>query len=74
MSHFIRPQLSPMRPHYDPYVRHASPVRPAVHERSYSPSRTEVHTGPPVVEKVFEKSVVVGEVANNDQRAHCQEL
>lgn len=26
------------------------------------------------MEKVFEKSVVVGAVANDDQRAHCSEL
>ena len=73
MSTLIRPRLSPTRVSYDPLIRHASPVHRVVHERSYSPTRAEVvHTGPPAVEKVFEKSVVVGAVATNDQRAHCQ--
>lgn len=76
MSTLIRPGYSPTRltASYDPLLRGASPVR-VVRERSYSPTRAEViHTAPPQVEKVFEKSVVVGAVATDEQRAHCNEL
>ena len=72
MSTDIRVSYSPMRASYDPLLRASSPVRGVVHERSYSPSRAEIHTAPTVVEKVFEKSVVVGAVANDEQRNHCQ--
>ena len=68
MSTEIRTRYSPTRAPYlpDPLLRNASPVHRVVHERSYSPSRAEIHTGPAVVEKHFEKSVVVGAVASDE--------
>jgi hypothetical protein len=69
MSTDIRPSYSPTRASYsyDPMqVRQYSPVHRVVHERSHSPVRTEIHTAPAVVEKVFEKSVVIGAVATDE--------
>ena len=70
MSTDIRSSYSPNRfaastayalPHH---MREYSPHHRVV--REMSPARTEVHTVAPVVEKVFEKSTVIGAVSTDE--------
>jgi len=79
MTTEIRASYSPSRSHlYCPPphgVREYSPVhRGMVREMSRSPVRNEFHTAAPIVEKVFEKSMVVGTVANEEARTHTAQL
>jgi len=80
MSTEMRTSYSPSRyplagPCCPPHLaRECSPHHRIVRECSRSPVRNEYHTAPPVVEKVFEKSVVIGAVGTEEQKLHSNEL
>jgi len=80
MTTEIRTSYSPSRMHHGmhygppPYMREHSPARAIIREHSRSPVRNEIHTGPPIVDKVFEKSTVIGSVATEEQSRLSTEL